>query len=104
MNFEKQTSASCYFSCTAIGMLRRHTEYHVMDFYFLIMSNYLTFGYYWTKITDITHEDLCTLLITSRQNTQENIKAKIAVEVSHTIRENNVALRWRMYRILTVMI
>ena len=33
MNFEKQTSASCYFSCTASGMLRRPTEYHVMDFY-----------------------------------------------------------------------
>ena len=51
------------------------------------MYTYNTFGYYWTKITDTTDGDLCTFLMPSRQNTQENTKDKNADEVSSTQRE-----------------
>jgi len=47
MNFDKQQSASCYFSSIPSGRIYeyRPTEYHVVEYnFFKIISTYLTFG------------------------------------------------------------
>jgi hypothetical protein len=74
-----------------------------VKFYFSKLCRHISLsGNTRPKTTDISREDLCTLVRLSRpfaKHLQKKTYAKIVEEVPLTIKDK-VALRWRMYRVL----